>query len=172
MKTLPAKAKIRGFALVELLFVLFLSRILLQPLAAYAQTTLIDPITGLPINQPSARQTNGMERIIAQADLVFKGRVISSQAASNAYFPYWGNSHATRFSLVTVLKGSIHTNALTFWHITKGPQAWGGGATPSWHQLAEGQSYLVFARNLDREDYLFRVPPDAGTRKNECRQLY
>src|ERR1035437_6917178 len=31
---------------------------------------------------------------------------------------------------------------------------------------------MVFARNLDKEDYIFPAPPDANSRTNECRQLY
>ena len=134
----------------------------------------IDPATGLPIrsNASSAKQPQGLDKMVDQADLVFKGRVISSQAESNAYFPDWGNPHASKFSLITVLKGTVHTNELIFWHITHGPYGWGGGAMPSWYQLEEGQSYLVFARNLDKVDYDFPAPPDAISRTNECRQLY
>ena len=149
-----------------------LSGLVLLRLVVYAQTMVIDPATGLLITPTLAKQTNGLDRIIAQADLIFKGRVISSQAESNAYFPYWGNPHATKFSLITVLKGTVHTNELIFWHNTHGPQAWGGGAKPSWYQLEKGQSYLVFARNLDKEDYIFPAAPDANSRTNECRQLY
>lgn len=145
-------------------------------LAGLAQTPMIDPATGLPTDPNSAaalvKKTNGLDRIIAQTDLVFKGRVISSRAESNAYFPSWGKPHATKFHLVTVLKGDVSTNALIFWHCTEGPNAWGGGAMPSWYQLEIGKSYLVFARRLDKEDYLFTAVPDAAKRTNECRQLY
>ena len=58
------------------------------------------------------------------------------------------------------------------WHYTAGPQAWGGGATPSWYQFETGQCYLVFAAKLDRPDYLYTPPPDATNRPNEYRQLY
>jgi hypothetical protein len=74
--------------------------------------------------------------------------------------------------MVSTKQGNVISNELTFWHCTSGPMAWGGGAMPSWYQFDKGQSYLVFARNLDKVDYLFPAPSDAISRTNECRQLY
>jgi len=109
-----------------------------------------------------------MER---EADLIFKGRVISTTAVTNASFPAWGKPHATRFSLISVLKGQVDTNAPVFWHNTQGPEAWSSGKPPSSHQFEQGQAYLVFAARLDKPDYLYSVPPDATNRPNEFRQL-
>ena len=110
-----------------------------------------------------------MER---DADLIFKGRVISTAAPTNAVFPYWGRTHATRFSLISMLKGTVATNEPVFWHITHGPDGWGGGSMPSWHEFEKGQCYLVFAARLDKPEYLYTVPADATNRPNEFRQLY
>jgi HEAT repeat protein len=118
--------------------------------------------------QPHGR----LEEMEREADLIFKGRVISSSAVTNASFPSWGKPHATRFSLISVLKGNAHTNEPIFWHITHGPDDWGGGSMPSWHEFEIGQSYLIFAARLDRPDYLYSVPPDATNRPDEFRQLY
>jgi hypothetical protein len=112
-----------------------------------------------------------LEKLEREADLIFKGRVISTSAATNASFPSWGKPHATRFSLVSVLKGHVNTNAPVFWHNTQGSGAWGGGSPPSWHQFEPGQAYLVFAARLDKPDYLYSVPADATNRPNEFRQL-
>ena len=43
-----------------------------------------------------------LEEMEREADLVFKGRVISTSAATNTSFPSWGKPHATRFSLISV----------------------------------------------------------------------
>jgi hypothetical protein len=110
-----------------------------------------------------------MER---EADLIFKGRVISTTATTtNASFPAWGKPHATRFSLISALKGPVGTKELVFWHNTQQPGAWSGGKPPSSHQFEPGQAYLVFAARLDKPDYLYSVPPDATNRPNEFRQL-
>jgi hypothetical protein len=112
-----------------------------------------------------------LEEMEREASLIFKGRVISTHAVTNASFPPWGKPHATRFSLISVLQGHIQTNELVFWHNTGEPGAWGGGRPPSSHQFDPGNSYLVFAGRLDEPDYLYSVPPDATNRPSEFRQL-
>ena len=112
-----------------------------------------------------------LEEMEREADLIFKGRVISTSAGTNASFPSWGKPHATRFSLISVLQGNVHTNEPVFWHNTVQPGAWSGGTPPSSHQFEPGNSYLVFAGRLDKPDYLYSVPADATNRPNEFRQL-
>jgi len=112
-----------------------------------------------------------LEEMEREADLVFKGRVISTSAATNASFPYWGKPHATRFSLTSVLQGHLRAKDLVFWHNTGEPGPWSGGRPPSSHQFDPGNSYLVFAGSLGRSDNLYSVPPDATNRPNEFRQL-
>jgi hypothetical protein len=113
-----------------------------------------------------------LEEMGREASLIFKGRVMSSDAVTNALFPYWGKTHATRFSLISVLKGESPTNSLVFWHITHGPDAWGGGSMPSWHEFKNGECYLMFAARLSEPSDLYTVPADATNRPNEFRQLY
>jgi len=132
----------------------------------------IDPATGLPIAENLVARTNDLDKMSADADLVFKGRVVFSLAITNSSFPQWGKPHATRFNLISVLKGNNVTNAVVFWHNTAGPLAWSGGAEPAHHQFEAGKTYLIFAKDLDKPDYLFSVQPDATNRPNEFRQLY
>lgn len=113
-----------------------------------------------------------LEEMEREADLIFKGQVISSGALTNAVFPDWAKPHATRFRLLSVLKGKADTEKPVLWHYTAGPGAWGGGDQPSWYQFEKEQCYLVFAAKLDRPDYLYSPPPDATNRPNEYRQLY
>ncbi|HEX5222312.1 MAG TPA: hypothetical protein VFZ59_22355 [Verrucomicrobiae bacterium] len=113
-----------------------------------------------------------LEEMEREADLVFKGQVLSTRAMTNTSFPYWAKPHATRFRLVSVLKGKPESNEPVLWHYTAGPGAWGGGTTPSWYQFETGQCYLVFASKLERPDYLYSPPPEATNRPSEYRQLY
>lgn len=147
--------------------------LILLSLLALAQTESwrLDPTTGLAVAVKIAR-TNALDKMTAEADLIFKGRVISSRAETNTSFPSWGKPHATTFALISVLKGNFKSNVLVFWHNTSGPQGWGGGTPPSFHQLETNNCYLVFARQLDKSDYLFSIPSDATNRPNEFRQLY
>jgi hypothetical protein len=118
--------------------------------------------------QPHGR----LEEMEREADFIFKGQVISSTATNGASFPDWAKPHATQLRLISSLKGKVATNQPVFWHYTGLPQAWGGGAPPSSHQLEAGQSYLIFAATLDKPAYTYSPPPDATNRSNEFRQLY
>ncbi len=113
-----------------------------------------------------------LEELEREADLIFKGCVVSSEAMTNASFPHWGKPHATRFRVITLLKGKPETDELIFWHNTSGPMAWSGRSPPSWHKLEVGACYLVFAARLDKPDYLYSPPQDATNRVNEFRQTY
>lgn len=113
------------------------------------------------------------ERMEREADLIFKGRVISTtESTNNTLFPYWANTHATRFNLISVLKGKIDTNEVVFWHVTHPPNTWGGGSPPADHQFEGGRFYIVFARMMDKPDYLYTPPPNAKDRPFEFRQIY
>jgi hypothetical protein len=113
-----------------------------------------------------------LEQMEREADLIFKGQVLSTRAVSNSFFPDWANTHVAQFKLISVLKGQVGTNAPVLWHITRRPGAWGGGAIPSWYEMKPGQTYLVHAAKLDKPMYLFSIPPDATNRPNEFRQIY
>jgi len=106
-----------------------------------------------------------------EADLILKGQVIATTPRTNSSLPYWGKPHATTIHLISLLKGHSSTNDLIFWHNTSGPDAWGGGDPPSWHQFEVGKSYLLFANKLDQPGYLYTPPPDATNRPSEFRQL-
>lgn len=117
--------------------------------------------------QPHGR----LEEMEREADLILKGRVISTLANTNTCFPEWGKPHATTLQVISLLKGSVQTKVVVFHHNTSGPNAWGGGTPPSWHQFETGHCYLVFTAKLDKPDYLYTPPADAINRPNEFRQL-
>src|SRR5215213_3809562 len=103
--------------------------------------------------------TSKFTRMERDADLIFKGRVMATtENTNNALFPYWAKTHVSRFSLISVLKGTVATNELLFWHVTHPPDAWGGGSPPSDHQFEVGRSYIVFARTMEKADYLYTPP--------------
>jgi hypothetical protein len=110
-----------------------------------------------------------MER---EADLIFKGEVLSSKALTNESFPDWAEPHATQFRLISALKGDPQTNKIVFWHYTGEPGAWSGGPIPETHEFETGRCYLVFAARLDKPEYLYDPPLDATNRFAEFRQLY
>jgi hypothetical protein len=119
-----------------------------------------------------ANKSSGrLEEMERNADLVFKGKVISSDAVTNKAFPYWGNPHATKLGVITVLKGTADTNELMFLHITHGPDAWGGGSPPPDFVLNPGESYIVFAARADKPDYLYSPSSNSVAKVSDYRQL-
>jgi len=126
-------------------------------------------------NIPSSvyvRPHGRLEELAQKADLVFKGQVESTAEITNKMFPDWGKTHATVFKILSVLQGSIDTNRITVWHLTHGPNAWGGGGMPTWHEFQPGECYLAFLDRLNKAEYIYTVPADAGNRPNEFRQMY
>ena len=112
-----------------------------------------------------------LEESAAAADLVFKGRVISTHAITNAAFPDWGKPYATELAVISVLKGTVQTNTITFLHLTGLPMAWSGPEPPAIVHFKAGQSYLVFAVQADKPDWLYAPSPKEPPRPDEFRQL-
>jgi hypothetical protein len=124
----------------------------------------------LKTNQAFAKPLQGLDKMADEADLVFKGRVISTHAKTNTAFPDWGKPYATEFEVISVLKGSTPTNGITFHHITGQPMAWGGGTIPTPYIFEVGMSYVIFAAKADKPDYLYSPSSNNGANSHEFRQ--
>jgi alpha-tubulin suppressor-like RCC1 family protein len=118
-----------------------------------------------------------LEEMERKADLVFKGRALSTRAITNTTFPPWGKPHATQLEVISVLKGSVQTNVLVFQHNTSGPDAWGGGTPPPHYAFEAGQSYLIFAEKTGNLNVFRQLSPmlrsetDGVTRTLDSRPL-
>jgi hypothetical protein len=108
----------------------------------------------------------GLERMEAEADLVFKGRVISSEAITNKTFPLSFAPHSTTLDVISVFKGNLQTNVVTFLHNTKGPNAWGGGTPPPHCRMELERCYLIFAEKTETVG-VFRQISSGPTREDE-----
>lgn len=104
--------------------------------------------------QPRGR----LDEMARKADLVFKGRVLSSVAITNDSFPLWGKPHATELEVISVLQGSVPTNVLIFQHNTSGPMTWSGGRPPAHYVLAKERAYLIFATKTERPGVFRQLP--------------
>jgi hypothetical protein len=112
-----------------------------------------------------------LEEMEREADLIFKGRVISSTPITNAPFPDWGKSHDTRLEVISVLKGNLSTKAVDFLHLTHGPNFWSGPAPPPNFALNVGESYIIFAVNAEKPDWLYTPSSNYVARADVFRQL-
>lgn len=112
-----------------------------------------------------------LEKMALESDLGFKGQVISDSAITNTAFPDWGKPHVTEFNVISVFRGNIHTNVVTFLHITGGPMTWGGPRPPQPFVFDVGRSYLIFGMQSNKADWLYSPSPNVVTKPNEIRQI-
>lgn len=109
------------------------------------------------------------------ADLIFKGEVLSNERITNSAFRLsFGEAFATRFRIISVLKGKAANDEIVFQHYgpgTKGPNSWGGPPPPVSYKFSIGQSYLVFAANLDTPDKYYSSSPGTTNAPGKFRQL-
>ena len=117
-------------------------------------------------------QSEEMER---EADLIFKGQALSSERITNSAFGLsFGEAFATRFRIISVLKGNAANDEIVFQHYgkgTKGPNSWGGPPPPVSYMFETGQSYLVFAASMNKPDKYYSVLPGKTNQPYEFRQL-
>lgn len=124
----------------------------------------------LPFFAPA--QTS-LDKMITASDLIFKGQVLSSTQITNTVLELSSmHPFATKFKIISVLKGNISTNIIVFEHYTTGPGFWSGPTPPESHQFEVGQPYLIFAKDLDQPDRFFSPLSDATNHPNEFRQFY
>jgi hypothetical protein len=116
-----------------------------------------------------------LEEMAALSDLVFKGKALSSERATNAAFRISSlEVFRTKFEVISALKGEGPRQTIEFLHYGgwgPGGHAWSGPAPPAYHRFDPGQSYLVFAANLDRPDTYYTPPPGAVSQPDVFRQV-
>ena len=92
-----------------------------------------------------------LDKLTAEADLIFKGTIGSSQQVEDDWFkPYAGFVVLeTPFRVISVLKGDAPSTALRFRHYDQDPRPQGRMFEPQHYHFEKGQSYIVFAKRSD-----------------------
>lgn len=94
-----------------------------------------------------------LEEMAMQSDLIFKGKVLSSEITTNASFQLEWDACKTTFELITVFKGKPNKKNISFLHYCNRLHPaffWSGPSPPPHYEFEKGKCYLVFAANLDR----------------------
>ncbi|PYI87955.1 MAG: hypothetical protein DME26_04520, partial [Verrucomicrobia bacterium] len=126
-------------------------------------------------NVPSSvfiRPHGRLEELARQADLVFKGQVLSITRITNSDFrnPQM-DVHATKLKVITVLQGNVPTNSVIFQHYTADAGNWSGPGPPPYYQFQVGQCYLILAAKTDKPDIFYSPLPGKTAKPGEFRQL-
>ncbi len=121
--------------------------------------------------QPHGR----LEEMDRQADLIFKGQVLSTEQITNAAFRVSDMSvHATKLKVISTIKGVVPTNLIVFQHYSgwlPGGHGWSGAHPPAFHQMEPGKSYLIFAAKTDKPDKYYAPPPGHHSKPEVFRQI-
>jgi HEAT repeat protein len=89
-----------------------------------------------------------LEKLTAEADLVFKGTAVSSEQVQDEWFkPYSGFvATETEFRIVSALKGDVPGATLRFRHYDESPRPQRRMFQPQYYHFETGRSYIVFAK--------------------------
>lgn len=116
-----------------------------------------------------------LEEIEREADLVFKGQVLSTTETTNSAFRVSSlKVKATRFKIISVLKGDSPTNEISFEHYSGyGARgfAWSGPSPPAFLKFETGKSYLVFAARMDKPSSYYSPAADITNVPGRFRQI-
>ena len=98
-----------------------------------------------------------LEDLTQQADLVFKGTVLSSSPVEDGSFKQHSGFvvRETQFKIISTIKGDHSGDTFLFRHYDTEDQGWGRMFQPQYYHFEPGRSYLVFAKK-DEADGVFR----------------
>jgi HEAT repeat protein len=92
-----------------------------------------------------------MDKLTAEADLVFKGTVLSAEPVQDEWFkPCPGfTARETAFKVISVIKGDAPVATLRFRHYDQDPRPQGYMFQPQYYHFEKGRSYIVFAKRSE-----------------------
>ena len=89
-----------------------------------------------------------LEKLTAEADLVFKGTAVASEPVQDEWFkPYIGFvARETEFKAISVLKGDAAGAKLRFRHYDEGELPQGRMFQPQYYHFEAGRTYIEIGR--------------------------
>ena len=107
-------------------------------------------VTGVSLAYPVGPPLS-LEKLTAEADLVFKGTALSGDPVQDEWFkPCPGFVvRGTEFKVVSVIKGDAPGATLRFRHYDQDPRAQGYMFQPQYYHFERGRSYIVFAKRSE-----------------------
>ena len=101
---------------------------------------------GYPVGPPLS-----MEKLTAEADIVFKGTVVSGELAQDDWFKPLPDFvvQETQFAVISVIKGVAPGATLRFRHYDESPQFRGHMFQPQYYHFQSNRTYVVFAKDTE-----------------------
>ena len=92
-----------------------------------------------------------LDTLTADADLVVKGKALSSESVQDEWFkPCPGFvARETAFKVISVIKGEAPPATLRFRHYDQDPRPQGYMFQPQYYHFEKGRSYIVFAKRSE-----------------------
>ena len=115
-------------------------------LLAVALTAWACLVPGHPVGPPLS-----VEILTAEADIVFKGTVVSSELVQDAWFKPLPDFdvHETQFAVISVIKGDAPGATPRFRHYDEGPESRGHFFLPQYYHFQSNRTYVVFAKSTE-----------------------
>ena len=103
-----------------------------------------------------------LDKLAAEADLVFKGTAISSEPVQDEWFkPCAGFvARETEFKVISVLKGEAPGATLRFRHYDESKIPQGRMFQPQYYHFETGKTYLVFAKRSETSSVFRQTRPN------------
>jgi hypothetical protein len=107
-------------------------------------------VTGVSLAYPVGPPMS-LEKLTAEADLVFKGTALSGEPVQDEWFkPYSGFvARETGFKVVSVIKGGVPGATLRFRHYDEDPRPQGRMFQPQYYHFERDRSYIIFAKRSE-----------------------
>lgn len=94
-----------------------------------------------------------LEKLTAEADIIFKGTTVSSEPAQDEWFKPYPDfvTRETRFGVLSVIKGDIPDASIRFRHYDENPQPQGRMFQPQYYHFQSNRTYIVYAKKTENE---------------------
>jgi hypothetical protein len=92
-----------------------------------------------------------LEQLTAEADLIFKGEALASEAVEDAWFkpvPAFTTTE-TRFRIISLIKGQVADGEVRFRHYDEKKVPFGFSYSPQFYQFEPGRTYIVCAHKTE-----------------------
>ena len=92
-----------------------------------------------------------LEKMTEEADIIFKGTVVSSETVEDEWFkPYRGfHVQESQFNVMSVIKGELPGKTLMIRHYEENPQPLGYEMAPQHYRFDAAKTYIVFAKTTE-----------------------
>lgn len=110
-----------------------------------------------------------LKELVAQADVIFKGTVVSSRFVEDASFKTFADFavRETQFRVVSLLQGESSDAIIRFRHYAENPQSRGRMYQPQYYRFEPKRTYIVFAKQPEEAEVYHQLWVNHKTKEDQ-----